>query len=1164
MEASSVAGQPSINFAVAVGAIGTPSGRRSSSPAHDDHRRRRTPSKRHSLAIQIHARTRLLAFLDAKVGSALKWWLRHFGGAVEERIGLGDIAESLRELGFDGDAHELLAAIDVAGIGELTLEAVDPEQHAVWTKFRKWCVETFRGSLDMLQRLGAGIRHVVSTSEAFRAGVVKAGWEGGCEDIFFAALSSEDATGKTGVWEAGLCWLDTHRREAGAKPSSTVRDARLAGEALDRFRNFLKRTYGGFIRAWLVALSPDGRMILPKVHFFRALSEIGCRGDTRLVWHALQKDADESIALEELHVGSAIILADFHAFVRQQGGAREAFRSLNRSNTRMLRLPEFLAAVQEVGGFDGPAESLFNELDRAGQKYLVEGDLAFLDDWKPPAYLLAEPNRQGMEDVKSMLFIHYGSFLKAWQALDVNSCNRCCWHTFQHVCQHIQYVGDIPGAWRALDDDISGYITLKELDNDSNSVLEDFRMWAHNSVGSVGRVYQLALGKAGTLGYRAFARTCHAFRYTGNARIVFNALDVDRGGSLSLKEVAFLDRWRNMSEDDGGEEQFTDSVKTEQVPSLWPTPRPPKRKMRLAPARKPLFVDRLCWGDLPHKAPQLPRKGAHVSSPVWCSKCRTRGPCRHMANVSGLRRFSVSCRAGSTEPRDFSTRSSSPPSRKASPTKSPTRMRSPSPHRAASAPGVAPSARARLPPFVRASSPVEAMRRPHTSFEPRDLASGESAWERIVPVRPFGQQPMGLRPRRLSTKTRGLAKSGALDAESRWSSRSSTEGMIGHPNTIAKASLYSAAASERPPRAATPLGLSLVGGSSQSRVADLLEGGDGRGSPRPRAASALGMDTCVPAEPGRASTALAISRGPNVESPRASNALGIYEDVQTMPPRASSRLGRSSGRGVEHAAIAAGFYRDEHAIPSRASTSLGMVDSARAEPSYAASTLDANRGSDLWPPRASTVVGKPSNVEGEPARAASVLSMYSNPDAYSQSAVAEDTSALRDREAEMPQKWEEPSSTAIGVEKSMEQPRRKLSLNSEAVSEIQRSRFRGASRGAREPAPALASVGALQQALHLTPRVPSTTPPQAVIQAPPRYAHELREPLLSRRHLEHGHLEHASLRLSQGSGVSEPLVAISPKEAQRLALLRFPIGSIVPLSFSTSLEVPFALVQVGV
>lgn len=49
------------------------------------------------------------------------------------------------------------------------------------------------------------------------------------------------------------------------------------------------------------------------------------------------------------------------------------------------------------------------------------------------------------------------------------------WVDFQRATSKLHFKGDIPGAWAALDDDGSGFITLREIDSFSALILADFR-----------------------------------------------------------------------------------------------------------------------------------------------------------------------------------------------------------------------------------------------------------------------------------------------------------------------------------------------------------------------------------------------------------------------------------------------------------------------------------------------------------------------------------------------------------------------------------------------------------------------------------------------------------------------------------------------------------------
>merc|ERR1719317_1764697 len=110
----------------------------------------------------------------------------------------------------------------------------------------------------------------------------------------------------------------------------------------------------------------------------------------------------------------------------------------------------------------------------------------FLDRWKPPAFLTVPPNPVAREDIKQGLVAKYGYYLKAWRrAMDPRSQNRCNWRDFQIGCAKIGFVGDIAGAWRALDYNMSGDITLFEIDPLSCETLRSFKLWADEQFGSV-------------------------------------------------------------------------------------------------------------------------------------------------------------------------------------------------------------------------------------------------------------------------------------------------------------------------------------------------------------------------------------------------------------------------------------------------------------------------------------------------------------------------------------------------------------------------------------------------------------------------------------------------------------------------------------------------------
>lgn len=498
-------------------------------------------------------------FLNQREGSALKAWLRHFDVNNDQKISLNEFMRGMRKMNFPGDVTTL-SLLDSDRSGELSLEEIDMQQAVVWRRFRTWCVASFEGVQDMLEQLRGhplprnrppdAEEHL--SPEQFTEGLRRAGWDGGFEGILVSAL---DVDNRNGIEPHHLKWLEIEkwrqRRKEQAKRRSLVevkaraQNWKASAAIMADFKQFLKRKYGHYVRAWRSALSPDGSMVLQKSDLFKACSSIGWQGDVRLLYKAFDKDDSGYISIEELDPRSAELLAHFRVFIDQRfGGAVEAFRALDKFNTKKLRQPEFVNAVKSYG-FQFPAKLLFHGIDLDGCKSIVEEDMLFLDKWRPPAYLVAPPNQQAAEEVKMLLLKTFKNYLKAWrQILDPDSSNRCNYDEFEAACKRIGFRGDVPGAWRALDDDLSGFITLHEIDPVSCETLQVFRRWCDDEFGSVRSAFGVFdMSGDNEVTYREFRRSCRIYGFEGNVHTLFHALDAERNGTLSIEEVTFLDDW---------------------------------------------------------------------------------------------------------------------------------------------------------------------------------------------------------------------------------------------------------------------------------------------------------------------------------------------------------------------------------------------------------------------------------------------------------------------------------------------------------------------------------------------------------------------------------------------------------------------------------------------
>jgi len=496
----------------------------------------------------------LRAFLESVEGSSLRAWLRHFDVNNDQRISFYEFTHGMRSMGYVGDARSLFEHLDADHSGELSLEEIDFMQASLWRQFRSWCVHHFQSVHDMLQTLGGnfGVRTLGLSQLQFIEGLARHGWDGGCEALLFVALDVEDSNI---LGALNMRWLNVEmqrqcrkeqaKRAAAREVRRCTLDLRAAHLALDEFKRFLKKRHGSYIRAWRNSLSPNDSLVLTKGQFFKSCANLGWSSRVRLLWQAFDRDDSGSVSIDELDLKSAEALARFQKFMHERFTDSAAlFRALDTDVTKKVKQTDFTEKCKQHG-FKYPAKMLFHGLDRCGNRALVEEDLRFLDKWKPLPFLNAVPNHQAKEEVRRLLIDNFRTYLKAWRrVLDHDCSNRCNWSEFQAGCKLISYEGDIPGAWRALDEDLSGFITLHEIDEESSNALGAFRKWADAEFGGVRYAFGVFdRDGSGEVTHREFNRACRIYGFLGDFNTLFSALDIERNGTLTFKEMAYLDEW---------------------------------------------------------------------------------------------------------------------------------------------------------------------------------------------------------------------------------------------------------------------------------------------------------------------------------------------------------------------------------------------------------------------------------------------------------------------------------------------------------------------------------------------------------------------------------------------------------------------------------------------
>lgn len=518
------------------------------------------------------ASRRLRQFLVDSCGSTLWAWLNIFDVDNDQRIDKMEFSEGMRKLNYSGKIAKLFAELDEDGSGELTMEEIDPIQSQVWMDFRTWCVESFDSVGEMLEALGnrsssksdsESRRQSTSKSDQvtesqFTEAIGKVGWTSGNAKLLFSALCSEK---ESVIRSANLKWLGVELRRrhkksvAKIKMSHNLRRQKtvfMLNEQFDDFKKYLKKKYGNLVRVWRTVFQCTDSLILSKPAFLKACASMGYATHAKELWKVLDNDNSGFASLDEMDPKGAEVLAKFKAFIDSKfRSVSEAFAAVDKDGFQKVNVQQFDNALKRLG-WDGSTKRLFSYLDKDSNKTLQERDLKFLEKWSPLPYLLVQPNEQAMEEVKQLLLQRYSNPLRAWRHfMDRDGDNHVNWGEFVQACKSFDYRGDVAGAWRAFDDDLSGYITLQEFDSEVSESLLEFRSWCHEEFGNVKAAFSVFDDDGSKrLSFQEFRGACRVYGFGGDIKRIFDCCDVAHEKSLSLQDVAFLDDWQVEDKDE--------------------------------------------------------------------------------------------------------------------------------------------------------------------------------------------------------------------------------------------------------------------------------------------------------------------------------------------------------------------------------------------------------------------------------------------------------------------------------------------------------------------------------------------------------------------------------------------------------------------------------------
>eukprot|EP00746_Dinoflagellata_sp_MGD_P050434 gnl/MRDRNA2_/MRDRNA2_226247_c0_seq1.p1 gnl/MRDRNA2_/MRDRNA2_226247_c0~~gnl/MRDRNA2_/MRDRNA2_226247_c0_seq1.p1 ORF type:complete len:541 (+),score=81.83 gnl/MRDRNA2_/MRDRNA2_226247_c0_seq1:100-1623(+) len=384
-------------------------------------------------------------------------------------------------------------------------------------------------------------------------------------------------------------------------------------EDIKVYNEWCQNKFGNYmwIRSWR-ALDVDGNMFVSRKEFF-SLAKLGFRGELEKLWRILDRDDSNSLTFQHYAPEAAIRLASFIQWgISKYGNVEGMYVAFDRNHDRKLRKKEFQAACKTHGFnteetidvifemYGDVDENLREPLCYVPQRLKI-ANLQALARWDVPDYFFVDADEDAFLRLKEEIVRPYnGNALAAWRkSFDLDGSMRVSYLEFQKACKSLgRRTGEtynIAGAWRALDCDLSNWVSLGEFDSYGKQLLLDFKLGATKHSGSCQKfiqqiespqvtrtVFQLAVYQSGIFSHRDYDIPAsskevvpeelksmetpnlpgavgiqetritreHTRQYLqrvddpdDDVNVLFQALDVDDSGAVTSHNVLCIDKW---------------------------------------------------------------------------------------------------------------------------------------------------------------------------------------------------------------------------------------------------------------------------------------------------------------------------------------------------------------------------------------------------------------------------------------------------------------------------------------------------------------------------------------------------------------------------------------------------------------------------------------------
>lgn len=322
------------------------------------------------------------------------------------------------------------------------------------------------------------------------------------------------------------------------------------GGAFMEFYQWGVKKYGTLARCWKM-LDDDCNMRITKTEFLKGCLKREFKGDAKSIFRILDRDKTEHVSFFHFDPVGALDLAELHQWAQNKfGGISQAFKALDRDRNGQLTKKECLRAGKEHGLPNSKGvQTLFEILDADNNTSLSDREVSVMDKWKYPPWLVAVPDHEACNAFKDHLLRRYHHQpIRAWRgALDRKGAMRVSWDTFEGYCRLVPHIQKdiLPKIWKALDQNMSGWLSLGEIWPKEAELLETFVQYCKLEYGSVRQAFlQIDSNGNGRLSRHEFQKITRDLDLSEDeSDVIFNGLDLHGDGRVEADEVQFLDRW---------------------------------------------------------------------------------------------------------------------------------------------------------------------------------------------------------------------------------------------------------------------------------------------------------------------------------------------------------------------------------------------------------------------------------------------------------------------------------------------------------------------------------------------------------------------------------------------------------------------------------------------